>query len=95
MTASEYASAYQPKYGDERGQVMTGGRGDDSISGGMADDVIVGGIGADTLSGGGGADTFIFDEGDDANDVIADFNPTEGDRISISDLPLRPQRLCP
>lgn len=86
MTASEYASAYLPIYGDERGQVMTGGRGDDSISGGMADDTIVGGIGSDTLTGGGGADTFIFDEGDDANDVISDFNPTEGDRIDISDL---------
>jgi len=86
MSPVDYTSVYQPKFGDEQGQVMTGGRGDDDIRGGMADDVLVGGIGSDTLAGGGGADLFIFDEGDDPSDVISDFNPAEGDRIDLSGL---------
>jgi len=83
MASTEYSISYQPKFGDEQGQVMTGGRGDDDLTGGMEDDTIVGGIGFDTLSGGGGADTFIFDEGDDASDIITDFDPLEGDRIDL------------
>ncbi len=86
MALAEYNSSYVPKFGAEAGQVMTGGRGDDMLMGGMADDILTGGLGADTLAGGGGADTFVFDQGDDASDVILDFNPLEGDRINLAGL---------
>ncbi|MDA3923257.1 MAG: type I secretion C-terminal target domain-containing protein [Kiritimatiellae bacterium] len=86
MESAEYNNDYLLKFGDEQGQVMTGGRGDDTIKGGMADDILVGGIGVDTLTGGGGADNFIFDEGDNASDIITDFNPAEGDRINLAEL---------
>lgn len=86
MEAAEYNQEYLPSFGAEIAQVMTGGRGDDQLCGGMADDILVGGIGQDTLTGGGGADIFYFDEGDNAADVITDFNPLEGDRIALSGL---------
>ena len=86
MSPAAYAAEWLPKYGSEFSQVMTGGRGDDVLTGGMVSDVLVGGVGADTLVGGGGADLFMFDLDDDANDVIADFKPEEGDRINLSGL---------
>ena len=52
--------------GNELGNKITGGKGNDSLDGGS-------GKGNDTLYGGKGADTFIYYEGD-GNDVIADYS---------------------
>lgn len=84
LTEQEYLDTYLPSFGNELGQMMTGGRADDELSGGMANDILVGGSGVDVLSGGGGADTFIFDETDLGEDTITDFNPEEGDVIDLS-----------
>ena len=83
LTDLEYLAEYVPDFGNETGQMMTGGRDDDTLSGGMENDVLVGGTGSDTLTGGGGADLFIFDEGDLGADTITDFNPEEGDVLDL------------
>lgn len=65
---------------------LSGGDGDDALYGGIGDDILIGGPGADRFAGGQGADGFWFAPGDtgDNNDVITDFNPTQGDRIVLS-----------
>lgn len=64
--------------------------GSDSLDGGAGNDVLVGGRDTDTLTGGTGADQFVFDAyfssfsaSTDGVDVIADFNPAEGDKLVI------------
>jgi Ca2+-binding RTX toxin-like protein len=69
--------------------LLDGGAGNDDLNGGPGYNVLLGGIGDDRLDGGGqdgkvdlliggpGADTFVLSEGE--NDVIAFFNPGEGD----------------
>ncbi|MEM8616482.1 MAG: hypothetical protein AAGF20_06055 [Pseudomonadota bacterium] len=59
---------------------LEGGRGSDSLNGGFGDDRLEGGIGADTYTGGNGADLFEF-TGLGGNDVVTDFNKTDGDRL--------------
>ncbi|HEY1026178.1 MAG TPA: tandem-95 repeat protein, partial [Pseudomonas sp.] len=66
--------------------VLYGNAGHDLLNGGDGNDLLIGGLGNDTLTGGAGADTFMWKAGDFGNDVIKDFNATEGDRIDISDL---------
>ncbi len=66
--------------------------GNDVIHGGAGDDTLLGGLGADTLTGGAGADLFIIDlstggQADatgEAPDWITDFNPAEGDVLSLA-----------
>ncbi len=72
-----------PGGGDD---ILYGQEGDDTLYGGLGNDYLAGGPGADRLVGGRGADAFRFEPGDtlDFNDIIADFNPTEGDRIVLS-----------
>ena len=64
------------------------GDGNDTVDGGAGNDVLNGGAGADLLTGGDGADVFVFSAADKGTgtDLIADFDPTEGDKIDISDL---------
>lgn len=70
---------------------LQGGSGDDELTGAEGDDLLVGNGGADTITGGGGADTFVLTQ-DAANpvtnpqfaDVLADFNPVEGDKIGLT-----------
>ncbi len=71
--------------------VLVGGAGRNVLLGGTGNDTIEGGPGVDTLTGGAGADTFVFRNGDfnasdmtGSRDVITDFKPTEGDRLSLS-----------
>jgi Ca2+-binding RTX toxin-like protein len=64
--------------------VVRGGQGSDQLAGGAGADHLYGDLGDDTLRGGAGADTFHFATGG-GHDVIADFNPAEGDRIRIDD----------
>ena len=71
---------------------LFGNYGDDIITGDGGDDAIYGGPGRDRLFGNEGADTFVFTEGDFAGllpsdaDIIADFTPSEGDRIDLSSI---------
>jgi Ca2+-binding RTX toxin-like protein len=78
--------------GDGRDQ-LRGGAGDDGLAGGPGGDRLFGGAGndylrgdegRDVLHGGAGADVFAILDGDDGQDVIADFNGAEGDRIDLS-----------
>ncbi|MGE5517943.1 MAG: LamG-like jellyroll fold domain-containing protein [Bacteroidota bacterium] len=67
--------------------VVQGLAGNDTLNGGDGNDLLLGGDGADTLTGGGGADIFRFaspaESNADAMDTITDFNPGQGDRISV------------
>ncbi|SFG41269.1 Ca2+-binding protein, RTX toxin-related [Roseobacter denitrificans OCh 114] len=60
-------------YGNNKTNVLNGGDGND---------ILDGGAGQDHYTGGLGADTFVHDGGRN-QDVIYDFNPSQGDRISF------------
>ncbi|TSE24894.1 Poly(beta-D-mannuronate) C5 epimerase 1 [Tepidimonas sediminis] len=78
--------------GSVESDYLIGGAGNDTLSGAEADDVLVGGAGNDVLVGGLGADVFKWNLGDQgtssapARDVIADFNPAQGDKLDLRDL---------
>ena len=59
---------------------MDGGSGNDKLYGYWGNDTLIGGSGNDTLDGGDGADIFQFSF-DDGQDIIKDFNASEGDKI--------------
>ena len=61
--------------------MLNGGSGDDTLYGGLGEDALLGGNGSDTLIGGADADRFILGAGDD---VIEDYNSSEGDKIGIA-----------
>ncbi|WP_261818074.1 retention module-containing protein [Vibrio gallicus] len=64
--------------------VIIGSSNDDELIGGEGDDILDGGLGADILTGGGGADSFIWQVIDDTvEDIITDFNVTDGDSIDL------------
>ena len=86
LTRAQYDSQYVPDYGADRQHVLIGSFGADRIVGGMENDILVGGGGNDTLRGNGGSDLFVFCTPDDGNDIIEDFNATEGDVIDLSRL---------
>jgi Ca2+-binding RTX toxin-like protein len=65
---------------------LNGGTGNDYLNSGAGNDILIGGEGDDILFGGSGADTFVWQSGDLGNDVIKDFNSSEGDRIDLRDL---------
>ncbi len=82
--------------GDARNAPIVGEAGADTLAGtaqadvlhGLAgDDRITGGLGDDEMFGGLGADTFVYAFGD-GNDVVYDFNLTEGDIIRLDGIPL-------
>lgn len=62
-------------YGAGGDDTLHGGAGADGLNGGVGADVLQGGLGADTLTGGGGADSFVFDSALGAGNVdhITDF----------------------
>jgi Ca2+-binding RTX toxin-like protein len=65
---------------------LTGGNGNDALNGGAGNDILNGEGGHDVLTGGSGADTFVFDSssaGHGGDDVVTDFNLSEGDTIDI------------
>lgn len=66
--------------GTAKNDFLRGGAEDDVIDGRNGADRIDGGAGDDYLIGGQGGDRFIFRAGG-GNDVIADFNPGQGDKI--------------
>ncbi|MBU8545813.1 MULTISPECIES: calcium-binding protein, partial [Roseomonadaceae] len=70
--------------GGEGADTLYGGAGNDTLIGGDGTDLLDGGIGADSLVGGDGADVFLFRSAMEANDdVVADFNVAQGDRIDL------------
>jgi subtilisin family serine protease len=60
----------------------------DSITGSDEGEALSGGEGKDRMTGGGGADAFLFETvgefGRRSIDTITDFNPSEGDKITLS-----------
>lgn len=82
VVGSDYADRF---FGNDTNETRYGGAGNDYMSMAGGDDLLVGGLGRDTLFGGAGSDTFVFDNLD-TFDVVRDFNPDEGDVLSLSSL---------
>lgn len=81
--------------GTAESDFLVGGNGFDLIDGGASDDLLFGNGGNDRLIGGGGddmlrgdagADRFVFESPLDGHDVIADFDPVEGDVVDLDAL---------
>ena len=86
-------------HGDNGSDLLSGGRGGDTLNGGNGNDSLYGAIGNDSLEGGAGDDllmagpgtnTLSGGEGSDrfallknADNLIVDFDPSEGDRLLI------------
>ncbi len=73
--------------GGSASETLDGGAGDDTLSGFGGDDVLVGGADNDLLIGGWGDDTYVIGL-NDGNDIIDNFEYTDGirnDRIQFSD----------
>ncbi|MEE4464244.1 calcium-binding protein, partial [Azotobacter chroococcum] len=83
VQGSDFADTLTGSSGND---VLIGGQGNDTLIGSAGDDILIGGAGDDTLTGGDGADTFIWRAGDTGNDVVTDFDPSEGDTLDLSDL---------
>ncbi|MCJ8334000.1 MAG: hypothetical protein MJH10_07120 [Epibacterium sp.] len=81
LTGDETANALEAS--DLYRTYVFAGDGDDTVTGGVQDDWIKGSGGDDQLTGGAGADLFIFGVGM-GQDVVADFDATEGDMVRIS-----------
>ncbi|WP_371415551.1 bluetail domain-containing putative surface protein [Dolichospermum sp. UHCC 0260] len=77
--------------GGDGNDIINGEGGDDSLNGGAGDDTLNGGPGKDVLTGGSGKDVFVYNNFTDslfANpDRIRSFNPSEGDRIDLANVP--------
>ena len=58
----------------DRGSIMYGAVGDDTLTGGLGDDILDGGLGTNTLAGGAGNDGYVIHS---LNDVVIE-NPGEG-----------------
>lgn len=65
---------------------LFGGSEEDMLVGGGGNDILTGGLGRDTLIGNGGADRFTFNLFEERNDIIMDFNRSQGDKIAIRKL---------
>ena len=69
--------------GDNAGNVLTGGEGNDTLIGNGGNDTLIGGLGADTLNGGSGRDLFVYLSPKEGGDTIQSFNVND-DTIGIS-----------
>jgi len=63
---------------------LTGDANNNILVGDSANDTLTGLGGKDTLTGGLGADKFRFNSPSEGIDTITDFNPTQGDKIELS-----------
>jgi len=85
--------------GNEGNDLLAGGAGNDSLPGGPGNDVVIGGrdngrlvlnaagqlggfVVGDLIEGNEGADAFVYQAGDGV-DLMLDFNPAEGDTLTI------------
>lgn len=85
-------------YGQGGNDHLDGGSGDDFLDGGIGNDRLIGGSGNDYMIGGRGGDIFQYGWTVDnrnknidvgalwGRDVVADFNPNDGDRFDFSSL---------
>lgn len=87
--------------GDAQANRLEGGGGTDRLYGRDGNDRLEGGAGVDRLWGGRGADSFVLRRIADGGDIIADYNPAEGDTLEIavagfqrSDLSVRVQSVA-
>lgn len=88
-TGNELANAL---VGNADANVLSGLAGHDFLAGFAGNDTLIGGTGSDVLAGGAGDDLLTGDDGRDrfdfsgkfGHDVVADFDPGEGDRLAIS-----------
>ncbi len=64
---------------------LSGGEGDDDLSGADQADILRGGRGNNRLAGRAGADRFRFSK-TGSNDVVADFSPSSGDALDLTEL---------
>ncbi|NJK60001.1 MAG: calcium-binding protein [Oscillatoriales cyanobacterium SM2_1_8] len=74
--------------GGDGDDILRGGDGNDLLFGGLGNDILLGDGGTNTLVGGLGTDVFVLQAGFaagtlDGADTIADFTPSQGDRIAI------------
>lgn len=69
-------------FGGAGPDTLRGGQGDDVIVGGAGNDWLSGDLGSDTLTGGAGADVF-HSSLSAGQDVVTDFNASEGDRVLV------------
>lgn len=70
-------------YGQAGNDTLWGGAGADSLNGGTGNDILRGAKGSDWLTGGAGADTFYLVGTDDTGDIVLDYQPTQGDVLSL------------
>jgi Ca2+-binding RTX toxin-like protein len=68
--------------GNQNNDELFGGQGNDTLCGGQNDDTLNGGAGDDALLGGLGGDIFVFASAQ-GNDIIADFDFDQGDRLDL------------
>ena len=68
-------------FGGHGNDSLYGAIGNDSLEGGAGDHLLMAGPGTNTLSGGEGSDRFAILK--NANNLIVDFDPSEGDRLLI------------
>ncbi|MFM9970779.1 MAG: M10 family metallopeptidase, partial [Burkholderiales bacterium] len=68
--------------GGDGNDTLIGNDAGNRLVGGNGNDTLIGYLGSDMLEGGPGADSFVLDVG--SQDVIADFNPSEGDRLDLN-----------
>ncbi|MCX8571644.1 DUF5801 repeats-in-toxin domain-containing protein [Aminobacter sp. MET-1] len=69
--------------------LLFGEGGNDILYGGAGNDTLNGGTGSDTMTGGEGADTFVISAdaiSGSIDDIITDFNPSQGDVLDLSEL---------
>ena len=66
---------------DAGNDLILGGSGNDTLRGGLGADILFGGKDDDRLIGGGDADRFLLSSG---NDVIVDYDASDGDKIGIA-----------
>ncbi|MBF0627581.1 MAG: pre-peptidase C-terminal domain-containing protein [Magnetococcales bacterium] len=74
-------SAANMLQGQAGADVLYGRGGLDILKGDAGTDQLIGGIGQDTLTGGADADQFKFTLPTEGDDIISDFNATEGDQL--------------
>jgi Ca2+-binding RTX toxin-like protein len=92
LTTDENGTAAINLTGNGFSNQLNGNAGNNVLDGGGGADLLIGGRGVDTLVGGAAADTFLwFDTAETGialatMDVIADFNPAQGDRIELSSI---------
>ncbi|GEM79227.1 retention module-containing protein [Vibrio superstes] len=71
----------------DQASTLRGSDFDDELIGGDGDDILIGGLGNDILTGGEGADLFVWELLDDGvEDVITDFNLSDGDSIDLTSI---------